>query len=72
MDQIPDPVLRYQRRAEDLQEDRIRRLQAKVDEVDAKVDALAVRFAYGTGAIALLIVLMQLLGPLILERLIGG
>ena len=65
----PDPLSRYQRRADDLQEDRIRRLQARVDEIDAKVDALSVKVAYWSGGIALLIILMQLLGPAILERL---
>ena len=67
---MDDPtVTRYQRRADDLQEDRYRRLQSKVDEVDAKVDALHIRMAYWSGGLALLVILVNIIGPVIVERL---
>ena len=51
---------------------RFRRLEGKVDEIDRKVDALSTRLAVMAGGLAILSVIVNIIGPIIVREVIRG
>jgi hypothetical protein len=56
-------------RIDRMTDDRLARMQRKIDELDAKIDVLSIRLFALIGALAVVSVLVNLLGPPILAYL---
>jgi hypothetical protein len=68
----PAGALAYTRRRIDtLTDQRFVRIETKVDEIDRKVDALSNRLAWLAGGLAVLSVLVNIIGPIIVRDIIG-
>ena len=59
------------RRIDILTDQRFRRLETKVDEIDRKVDALSNRLAWLAGGLAVLSIIANIVGPTLAKALLG-
>lgn len=62
----------FRRRADQVLDRHLSRMEDKVDELDAKVDKLIVRVGVIGAAFGLAVVLANILGPVIATRIIMG
>lgn len=67
----PD-VAYFRRRADSANDERLRRLEGKVDGLDSKVDILTVRMAIVGAVVTIVIVTANIIGPVIAQQLIRG
>lgn len=64
---MEDPTFHDRRQLEREKERRMVRLEDKVDQLDAKVDALSNRLSWLFGALAVLSLVANIIGPIIVE-----
>lgn len=64
-----DPVPYYRRRLDELIDDRLKAITEAQRETSRKVDRLEARLNWIAGGLAILSVLANFLGPIIIERL---
>jgi hypothetical protein len=62
----------FRRRADRAYDDRLTRLEMKLDQMDTKVDLLTVRMAIMAAVVSVVIIAANIIGPVIAARVIGA